>query len=196
MGLMPFFMVYGSEAVLPIDLEYGAPRIRSYDEQGNQTTHEEALDQLDETRDVALLHSARYQQALRRYHSRRVRSQAFNVEGLVLRLRQCNKGRHKFTPPWEGPFIVTEVLKPRTYKLAMRRVRSSPMPGTSSSYVAFTLKLPSFVHIFISKAIKRRSLFVVLSRIVPNPLAGSEASFLYHAIRARPDPATDRVKPP
>jgi hypothetical protein len=27
-----FFMVYGSEAILPMDLEYGAPRIRAYDE--------------------------------------------------------------------------------------------------------------------------------------------------------------------
>jgi hypothetical protein len=34
-GLMPFFMIYGSEAILPMDLEYGAPRIRAYDEQGN-----------------------------------------------------------------------------------------------------------------------------------------------------------------
>jgi transposase InsO family protein len=47
-GLTSFFMVYGSEAILPMDLEYGAPRIRAYDEQGNQTTREEALDQLDE----------------------------------------------------------------------------------------------------------------------------------------------------
>jgi hypothetical protein len=47
-GLTPFFMVYGSEAVLPIDLEYGTPRIKVYDEHGNQTTREEALDQLDE----------------------------------------------------------------------------------------------------------------------------------------------------
>jgi hypothetical protein len=41
-------MVYGSKAVLPIDLEYGTPRIEVYDEHGNQTTREEALDQLDE----------------------------------------------------------------------------------------------------------------------------------------------------
>jgi hypothetical protein len=68
-GSTPFFMVYGSEAVLSTDLEYDAPRIRAYDGQGNQTTREEALDQLDEARDVMLLHSARYQQALRRYHS-------------------------------------------------------------------------------------------------------------------------------
>jgi len=36
---------------------------------------------------------------------------------LVLRLRQSNKGRHKLTPPWEGPFVITEVLRPGTYKL-------------------------------------------------------------------------------
>ena len=31
-GYTPFFMVYGSEAVLPTDLDYGAPRIRVYNE--------------------------------------------------------------------------------------------------------------------------------------------------------------------
>jgi hypothetical protein len=36
----------------------------------------------------------------------------------VLRLKQSNKGRHKLTPPWKGPFIIAEVLKPGTYKLA------------------------------------------------------------------------------
>jgi hypothetical protein len=78
----------------------------------------------------------------------------------------------------------------------MRRARSSPTLGTSKSYIAFTLKLPSFVHIFISKAIKKCSLLVILSRIDPYPLAGSEASFLYHAIRARPNPAIGRAEPP
>ena len=33
-GYTPFFVVYGSEAVLPTDLDYGAPRVRVYDEQG------------------------------------------------------------------------------------------------------------------------------------------------------------------
>ena len=30
-GYMPFFIVYGSEAVLPTDLDYGALRISAYD---------------------------------------------------------------------------------------------------------------------------------------------------------------------
>ena len=33
-GYTPFFMVYGSEAILPTDHDYGAPRVRAYDEQG------------------------------------------------------------------------------------------------------------------------------------------------------------------
>jgi hypothetical protein len=61
---MPFFMVYGFEAILPTDLEYGAPRIRAYDDQGNQTSLEDAVDQLEEAHDVTLLHSAKYQQTL------------------------------------------------------------------------------------------------------------------------------------
>ena len=69
-GYTPFFMVYGSKAVLPTDLDYGAPRIRAYDEQGAKASHEDAMVQLDEAHDVARLRSAKYQQALRRYHSR------------------------------------------------------------------------------------------------------------------------------
>ena len=57
------------------------------------------MDQLDEARDIALLCLAKYQQALRWYHNRRVRGRAFNVEDLVLRLVQSNKDRHKLSPP-------------------------------------------------------------------------------------------------
>jgi hypothetical protein len=49
----PFFMVYSSEAVLPRDIDYGSPRVRGYTEEGNQIALEDAIDQLDEARDVA-----------------------------------------------------------------------------------------------------------------------------------------------
>jgi hypothetical protein len=117
-GFSPFFLVYGAEAVLPMDLEYGSPRTRAYDDRSNQTSREDSLDQLEEARDIALLHSARYQQSLRRCHARSVRSRGFQVGDLVLRLRQDARGRHKLTPPWEGPLIIAKILKPRTYKLA------------------------------------------------------------------------------
>ena len=44
------------------------------------------MDQLDEARDIVLLRLAKYQQALRWYHSRRVWDRAFNIGDLVLRL--------------------------------------------------------------------------------------------------------------
>jgi transposase InsO family protein len=79
---------------------------------------EDSLDQLDEARIVALMHSVRYQQSLRCYQARKVRRRDFSERGLVQRLRQDNRGRHKLSPPWEGPYIVVKVLKPDTYKLA------------------------------------------------------------------------------
>jgi hypothetical protein len=117
-GFTPFFLVYGAEAILPTDLEYGSPRARAYDDQSNRTNREDSLDQLEEARDMALLHSARYQQSLRCYHAVGVRSRDLQVGNLVLRLRQDARGRHKLTPPWEGPFIIAKILKPGTYKLA------------------------------------------------------------------------------
>ena len=92
-------MVYGSEAILLTDLDYEAPRIRAYDEQGAEASHQDTMDQLDEARDIALLRSAKYQQALRRYHGRWVRDRAFNIGDLALRLVQSNKDCHKLSPP-------------------------------------------------------------------------------------------------
>jgi hypothetical protein len=66
-------MVYGSKAILPTDLDYGEPRVRAYDDQGNQASLEDTIDQLEEARDVALLHSTKYQQALHRYHHHSMR---------------------------------------------------------------------------------------------------------------------------
>jgi transposase InsO family protein len=72
-GFTLFFLVYGAEAILPTDLEYGSPRVRGYDESTNQRACEDSLDQLDEARTMALMHSARYQQALRHCQARKIR---------------------------------------------------------------------------------------------------------------------------
>jgi transposase InsO family protein len=90
-GFTPFFLVHGAEAVLPTNLEYGSPRVRGYDEDTNQRAREDSLDQLDEARLVALMHSARYQQSLRRYQSRKICRRDFSEGDLVLRLRQDNR---------------------------------------------------------------------------------------------------------
>lgn len=54
-------MVYSAETVLLTDLNYGAPRDEAYDKKRSEEWLQDALDQLDEAHDVALLHSAKYQ---------------------------------------------------------------------------------------------------------------------------------------
>jgi transposase InsO family protein len=77
-GFTPFFLIHGAEAILPTHLEYGSPRVRGYDEDTNQRAREDSLDQLDEARTVALMHSVKYQQALRCYQARKVRRREFS----------------------------------------------------------------------------------------------------------------------
>jgi hypothetical protein len=47
-GFTPFFLVCGSEAMLPTDIEYGSPRLKAYNERNNDAAGEDALDQLEE----------------------------------------------------------------------------------------------------------------------------------------------------
>ena len=72
---------------------------------------------------MALLHSARYQQSLRRYHARGVQSRDLQVGDLVLRLRQDVRGRHKLTPPWEGPFVIVKSSEARNIQAGQQSRR-------------------------------------------------------------------------
>ena len=116
-GYTPFFLVYGSEAVLSADIEFDSPRKLLYDEQANKEAREDGVDLLEEARELALSRSALYQQRLRRYHSSRIRPVAFREGDLVLRLVQDTKGMHKLSPPWEGPFIISQALPNDSYYL-------------------------------------------------------------------------------
>ena len=66
---------------------------------------------------MALARSAVYQQDLRRYHSRRVKTRTFQEGNLVLRLIQDQTDMHKLSPPWEGPFVVSKNLHNGSYYL-------------------------------------------------------------------------------
>ena len=46
-------MVYGAEEVLPSDIRHDSPRVMAYIEADNEIARQDALDRLDEERDVA-----------------------------------------------------------------------------------------------------------------------------------------------
>jgi hypothetical protein len=84
-GYSPFFLVYGSEAVLPTDIDFGAPRIQHYEEATAEETRKVDLENVEEHHVVVLMRHTRYEQQLHRYHDRNVRERSFNVGDLVLR---------------------------------------------------------------------------------------------------------------
>ena len=93
-------MVYGAEAVLPSNLLHDSPRVANYVETENELARQDSVDALEEAKELALERTAVYQQDLRRYHARRIKSQNFQVGDLVLRLVQSKEGMHKLSPPW------------------------------------------------------------------------------------------------
>ena len=103
--------------MLSTELEYGSPRVQAYDDQRATADAQLSADLLDEARDVVTILSAKYQQDLQCYHDRQVRGRSFNVSDLVLRRVMTTKDKHKLSPPWEGPYIVAQVLRPGTYRL-------------------------------------------------------------------------------
>jgi hypothetical protein len=65
-------MVYDSEAVLPADVKYGAPRLIFENIAEAEATRLEDVDVLEEERLNTVIQSARYQQTLRRYHTKSI----------------------------------------------------------------------------------------------------------------------------
>jgi hypothetical protein len=114
-GYTPFFQLFGAEAVLRTDVRYCVSYVVAYVEKDAEKALADAQDLLDEGRDIALARSAVYQQSLRNYHSRRVRGRSFEPGNLVLRLKQTSTS--KLEPPWQGPYLVHEVIPGGAYRL-------------------------------------------------------------------------------
>jgi hypothetical protein len=118
---MPFYQLFGAEAMLPTDVRYSVPRVVAYVEEDAEKALADSQDLLDEARDIALTRSAVYQQSLCNYHSRRVDGRSFKPGNLVLRLKQTSTS--KLEPPWEGPYLVHEIIPGGAYQLRNPKTR-------------------------------------------------------------------------
>ena len=55
-------MVYGAEAVLPSDIHHDSPHVAAYVEEDNEKARQDALDLLDEERDLAIARSIHHKE--------------------------------------------------------------------------------------------------------------------------------------
>jgi hypothetical protein len=116
-GQSPYFLVYGSKAILSADVIWNSSAVEHYDEGVSEDSRRVDIDVLEEARCAALVQSARYLEGIRRYHNRNVKERCFNVGDLVLRCIQNMEGLHKLSSPWEGPFTVAKVTGSGSYRL-------------------------------------------------------------------------------
>ncbi|VFQ59409.1 unnamed protein product [Cuscuta campestris] len=118
-GETPFVLTYGCEARLPIEAKIMTFREKIYEEKGNEEDHLAELNFLKERRMVVEAKMIEYQQAAKAYHDNRVGPHYFQVGDEVLRRREASKlgDGGKLAKKWEGPYRVTAVLRPGTYKL-------------------------------------------------------------------------------
>ena len=64
--------MFGSEAVLPADVAFLAPRIENYDEENNDQARQDDVDQLEEECLVTCVQTAKYLDNLHKYINRNI----------------------------------------------------------------------------------------------------------------------------
>ena len=107
--MSPYFLVYGSEAILAADIAFRAPRVKNYDEEQAAVVRIEDVDRVEEECLITCIHIAKYLEGLRRYYNRNIKGHLFAFGDLILHRKQKTKGMHKLSSPWEGPYVVKEV---------------------------------------------------------------------------------------
>ena len=122
-GATPYSLVYGTEAVLPIEVEIPSLRVLAEAELEEAEWVQKRIEQLnlvDEKRLTAVCHGQLYQQRMARAFNKRVRPRSFQEGNLVLKkvLPNVRDHRGKFAPGYEGPFIVKRVLTGGALSLA------------------------------------------------------------------------------
>ncbi|RVW84881.1 hypothetical protein CK203_039492 [Vitis vinifera] len=113
-GATPYSLVYGMEAVLPVEIEMGSLRVvleQQIPEADWAQTQFDQLNLLDERRLRATDHIRAYQRKMARAFKKRVRPRPLWIGDLVLKVIRglIRDPRGKFRPNWSGPYFIREL---------------------------------------------------------------------------------------
>ena len=116
----PFTLAFGTEAVVPVEVGLKSPRIELASVEHNNEALRLNLDLLDEKREQVLKRTEDYQRKTVRYYNQKVKPRSYKAGDLVLKRflsARKNPAHGKLGPSWEGPYIVTRVIRPGNYEL-------------------------------------------------------------------------------
>ncbi|XP_059310446.1 uncharacterized protein LOC132061813 [Lycium ferocissimum] len=114
-GATPYLLVYGTEAVLPAEVEIPSLRIIQEAELSDAKwiqNQNEQLMLIDEKRMNAVCHGQLYQNRMAKAFNKKVRPRQFKSGQLVLKriFPHQNEAKGKFAPNWQGSYMVHRVL--------------------------------------------------------------------------------------
>ena len=118
----PFALAFGTEAVAPVEVGIKSPRVELASEEHNDEALRLNLELLDEKREQAQQRTEEYQRKTARYYNQRVKPRSYVPGDLVLQKllpARKNPTHGKLGPNWEGPYIITRVVRPGNYELQM-----------------------------------------------------------------------------
>ena len=135
-GATPFSLVYGMEAVLPIEVEIPSMRVlmeAKLEEAEWVQARYDQLNLIDEKRMTALCHGQLYQSRLKRAFDKKVRPREFREGDLVLKsiLPIHKDSRGKWTPNYEGPYVVKKAFSGGALILTNMDGEDLPLPVNS-----------------------------------------------------------------
>ncbi|XP_052206820.1 uncharacterized protein LOC127811152 [Diospyros lotus] len=119
-GETPFNLVYGTEALIPVEISCKSPRLDAYDKSGNSNNSDalkENLDLIEEQRDRAAVRIAVYHKRVAHYYNSRVKSRPLKEGDLILRksiITNALREDGKFRANWERPYRIQEMIGPST----------------------------------------------------------------------------------
>ncbi|GKB71364.1 reverse transcriptase domain-containing protein [Tanacetum coccineum] len=118
-GDTPFSLTYGTEAIIPAEIEMPTYRTTVVDIVHNNEELRLNLDLLEERRERAAIREARAKLKMTKYYNVRVRGVTFRPGDFVYRSNEASHAMDggKLGPKWEGPYEVTETLRDGAYRL-------------------------------------------------------------------------------
>ncbi|PNX98275.1 gag-pol polyprotein [Trifolium pratense] len=117
-GETPFRLTYGTEAVIPVEVEELTWRTRQpLSEEENDEAIREELDLVEELRTAASLHEASLKQKVAARHNLKVIAREFDVDSLVLRRNAKDSNHGKLAANWEGPYRIRAKTENGAYHL-------------------------------------------------------------------------------
>jgi hypothetical protein len=129
----PFELVYRQEIVLPVEVNRDALRIARQNELSTIDYHKLMLDRLDEVSDErvkALGEIERDKLRVARAYNKRVKEKSFQVRDLVWKMMLPIGSRSnkfgKWSPNWEGPYRIGEVIPANSYMVQSIQGTSLP----------------------------------------------------------------------